>query len=163
MEGRDRISEKTPVLLYNERCSVCYRLARLASAITRGRILVIGMHSEASHSLRSEIHSALGGDLDRYSSMPWFVGERKILGGAAVIPAILLEAVKAVARPGEHVFEDPMPLSCEPRPRTTGILAKAEAGILLAVAVVRQSWESMFTKLEILERKEPQKDLESLA
>lgn len=153
MGDREKISEKTPVLLYNERCSVCYRLAKLASAATRGRILVIGMHSEASRHLRSEILRALGGDLERYSSMPWFVGEKKILGGAAVIPPIALEAIKAIARPGRHAFNDPMPLSCEPRPRSSGIFARAEAGILLAAAVAKQSWESILTKLEILERK----------
>ncbi len=138
-----------PILLYNERCAICYRLARYASKITRGRIVVLGMFSERSRAYREEIIARVD-SVEIYESMPWLIKKTKIYGGVSILPHIAVESIKALVKPGSHEFRDEKPNMCEPEVEGGGAVAKLRRWIALAKNTVVQLYSSVLTKRRVI-------------
>lgn len=133
------------VLLYNEECSICYRMARYAWRLTRGRVVILGMFSQESEAYREKILSLLGGDFGKYSSMPWLVDGKSVRGGVSIVLPILVEMILAIRRPGDFVFRDPMPLNCEPVVRYGGV-SRILYPIRVLARMAIQSYRSILSK-----------------
>jgi len=134
------------ILLYNDGCAICYRMARYAWKITRGRIKVLGMFSDSASQYREAILRMLGNDEDLYGSMPWLIDGRKVMGGINIIAPIMFEAMKSLLKPGNNLFRDPMPLQCEPAIRGDDIRSRILYGLGIVIRMAIQSYRSILTK-----------------
>ncbi len=80
------LMQMAPLVIYDDRCYLCVRFARIVSTLGRGRLMTIGHYSRTGEDLRKRIldSSAL--------EMFWFVDGKTAFGGrAALLP--LLRAV----------------------------------------------------------------------
>jgi len=76
-------SSHLPVVLYDDRCSLCTSFARCVNFFAKGTVRLVGHYSEQGTDLRGSIldHDAL--------EMFWFVDENTAFGGrAALLPLI---------------------------------------------------------------------------
>lgn len=74
----------TPILVYDNRCYLCTKFAKIANKLAGGRLSLVGHYTETGERIRSEIldSSAL--------EMFWFIDEKTAYGGrAALFPLIL--------------------------------------------------------------------------
>jgi len=82
MEFRDEL----PLMIYDDKCYVCIKFAKLMNFIAKGRLRMIGHYTEFGKTIREEIleEDAL--------EMFWFIDNETAYGGrAAIIP--LLSAI----------------------------------------------------------------------
>ena len=99
------LRDLTPLVVYDDRCAPCTSFAGAVGALSRGRVPLVGHHTELGRSLRA---GRLGGD--SALEMFWVVGDGEAHGGrAALLP--LLRAV----------------LSCRSRPHAGALAAPAAA------------------------------------
>jgi len=85
MEFRDEL----PLMIYDDKCYVCIKFAKLMNFISKGRLRMIGHYTEFGKTIREEIleEDAL--------EMFWFIDNETAYGGrAAIIP--LLSAILRV-------------------------------------------------------------------
>ena len=74
-----------PVMIYDNRCYLCGKFARIINLFARGRLLIVGHYSDLGMKFKSEIFP------QNYDStrMFWFVDNKMAYGGrAALIPLI---------------------------------------------------------------------------
>ncbi len=100
------IDLKKPVLLYDNYCSVCYMMAKLAWRLSRKRILVLGMYTKEADPLKILINPNI------YWTMSWMFYENKILGGRKIISPIIKETIKGLIEPGNSEFINTQPETC---------------------------------------------------
>jgi len=82
MEFRDEL----PLVIYDDKCYVCIKFAKLMNFLARGRLRMIGHYTEFGKTIREEILE------DDALEMFWFVDNETAYGGrAAIIP--LLSAI----------------------------------------------------------------------
>jgi len=81
---------KSPLLLYDNYCTLCYRYAKIVWRLSRGRIAVLGMYSVDTEKIRDLI------DFSIYTSVPWLIkpDECVMYGGRSMILSILKEILK---------------------------------------------------------------------
>ena len=85
MEFRDEL----PLMIYDDKCYVCIKFAKLMNFIAKGKLRMIGHYTEFGKTIREEIleEDAL--------EMFWFIDKETAYGGrAAIIP--LLSAILKV-------------------------------------------------------------------
>ena len=85
MEFRDEL----PLMIYDDKCYVCIKFAKLMNFIAKGKLRMIGHYTEFGKTIREEIleEDAL--------EMFWFIDKETAYGGrAAIIP--LLSAILRV-------------------------------------------------------------------
>ena len=85
MEFRDEL----PLMIYDDKCYVCIKFAKLMNFIAKGKLRMIGHYTEFGKTIREEIleEDAL--------EMFWFIDNETAYGGrAAIIP--LLSAILRV-------------------------------------------------------------------
>ncbi len=70
-----------PLVIYDNKCYLCIRFARVVSFLSRGRLLLVGHYTDLGEKLRNQI-------LDSSAvEMFWFVDGKTAYGGrAALIP-----------------------------------------------------------------------------
>lgn len=74
-----------PVMIYDDKCYLCGKFAKIVNFFARGRLLIVGHYSEFGIKFKSEIFP------QNYDStkMFWFVDNKMAYGGrAALIPLI---------------------------------------------------------------------------
>ena len=147
------MSLKEVVLLYNERCSICYRLARLAYIITRGRIAILTMFSDDSKIYRDLVLKYVK-DYSVYESMPWVIDGEKIYGGISIMKPIIIESFKAIIKPGKYRFSYKKPLGCEPDVGKTGFIGSIIRSFKIFKATIIQLYSSVLSKRYVVEIKE---------
>ena len=82
MEFRDEL----PLMIYDDRCYVCIKFAKLMNFISKGKLRMIGHYTELGGEIREEILE------DDALEMFWFIDKKTAYGGrAAIIP--LLSAI----------------------------------------------------------------------
>jgi len=90
------LSKLVPVVLYDDRCYLCIKFARLVNFLARGRLRLVGHYTDLGKKLRDEVldSSAL--------SMFWFIDKNTAYGGrAALIP--LFSAIISAKRSPENI------------------------------------------------------------
>ena len=82
MEFRDEL----PLMIYDDKCYVCIKFAKLMNFIAKGKLRMIGHYTEFGGTIREEILE------DDALEMFWFIDKDTAYGGrAAIIP--LLSAI----------------------------------------------------------------------
>ena len=85
MEFRDEL----PLMVYDDKCYVCIKFAKLMNFIAKGKLRMIGHYTELGGEIREEILE------DDALEMFWFIDKEIAYGGrAAIIP--LLSAILRV-------------------------------------------------------------------
>jgi predicted DCC family thiol-disulfide oxidoreductase YuxK len=83
------IQDSLPLMIYDDKCYVCIKFAKLMNFLARGRLRMIGHYTEFGKIIREEILE------DDALEMFWFVDNETAYGGrAAIIP--LLSAILRV-------------------------------------------------------------------
>jgi len=83
------IQDSLPLMIYDDKCYVCIKFAKLMNFLARGRLRMIGHYTEFGKTIREEILE------DDALEMFWFVDNETAYGGrAAIIP--LLSAILRV-------------------------------------------------------------------
>ncbi|MFQ5763123.1 MAG: hypothetical protein ACE5PO_08825 [Candidatus Bathyarchaeia archaeon] len=77
------------VLLYDDFCAWCTRMAKTAAAWSRGRVSIVGMHSPRGDILRMHIHEADTNPEDVF----WLIKQRTCYGGWRGIVPLMAEVV----------------------------------------------------------------------
>ncbi len=79
------VQRGVPVMIYDNRCYICGKFAKIVNLFARGRLLIMGHYSDFGMKFKSEIFP------QNYDStkMFWFVDNKTAYGGrAALIPLI---------------------------------------------------------------------------
>lgn len=74
-----------PLVIYDDRCNLCAKFAKIVSFFARGRLLIVGHYSDLCMKIKPEIF------LQDYDStkMFWFIDNKTAYGGrAALFPLI---------------------------------------------------------------------------
>lgn len=75
--------EKIPMVVYDNRCYLCAKFAKIIDYFSRGRISIIGHYSRLGQITREEILD------DSALEMFWFVDEKCAFGGRAALFPLL--------------------------------------------------------------------------
>jgi hypothetical protein len=100
---------REPTLFYDNKCVVCYNLAKLIHRLFRGRIRVVGEFSDETSWLRNIV------SFEEFIKLPWFYDpDKKILyGGRSMISVLLKYLLISFFRGSEKIdFRDPRPETC---------------------------------------------------
>lgn len=88
------IRENAPIILYDNRCYLCIKFAKLVSFLARNRIMMIGHYSKMGEEVREQI-------LDRDAlEMFWFIDERMAYGGRAALRPLVRSMLSSKGRRG---------------------------------------------------------------
>jgi predicted DCC family thiol-disulfide oxidoreductase YuxK len=77
------IREKDPMIVYDNRCYLCVKFAKIIESITRGNITMIGHYSEFGINLRKTI---LG---ESATEMFWLIDKKTAYGGRSALLPLL--------------------------------------------------------------------------
>jgi hypothetical protein len=78
-----KISNKIPIVLFDDQCYVCIKFAIIVNFLARGKITMVGHYSDFGIKIRDEILD------DSALEMFWFIDEKIASGGrAALFPLI---------------------------------------------------------------------------
>ncbi|HET9009583.1 MAG TPA: hypothetical protein VFN17_05640 [Nitrosarchaeum sp.] len=77
------IREKAPMIVYDNRCYLCVKFAKIIESITRGNITMIGHYSEFGINLRKTI---LG---ESATEMFWLIDKKTAYGGRSALLPLL--------------------------------------------------------------------------
>jgi hypothetical protein len=88
MEFQDAL----PLMIYDDRCYVCIKFARLMNFIARGRLRMIGHYTEFGKTIREEILE------DDALEMFWFIDNETAYGGRAAISPLLSAILRVHGR-----------------------------------------------------------------
>jgi len=98
------IHDSLPLMIYDNRCYVCIKFAKLMNFLAKGRLRMIGHYTEFGKKFRDEL---LGEDA---LEMFWYIDKNSACGGrAAIIP--LLSAIFRIR--GQEVNEIKVQDSCD--------------------------------------------------
>ena len=88
MELRDSF----PLMVYDDKCYVCIKFAKLMNFLTKGRLRMIGHYTEFGERIRDEI-------LEKDAlEMFWFIDKETAYGGRAAIIPLLTNIIKIHGR-----------------------------------------------------------------
>ena len=77
------LKESIPIMLYDDKCYLCTKFAKIVNTLSKGKITIIGLYSNKGEEIRKEIldESAL--------DMFWLIDEKYASGGrTGIIPLI---------------------------------------------------------------------------
>ena len=98
------IRESLPLMIYDDKCYVCIKFAKLMNFMAKGKLRMIGHYTEFGKKFRDEI---LGEDA---LEMFWYIDKNSAYGGrAAIIP--LLSAIFRIR--GQELNEIKVQDSCD--------------------------------------------------
>ena len=79
----------SPLVIYDNRCYLCIRFARVVNFLARGRLLLVGHYTELGEKLRNQFldSSAL--------EMFWFIDGKTAYGGRAALLPLFCAVISA--------------------------------------------------------------------
>jgi hypothetical protein len=80
-----------PLMIYDDRCYLCAKFAKIVSFFARKKILVVGHYTDFGMKIKSGIFSK---DYDP-TKMFWFVSDKTAYGGRAAIVPLILSVFKS--------------------------------------------------------------------
>lgn len=105
----------TPLVVYDDRCAPCTSFARAVGALARGRLPLVGHHTELGKSLRA---GRLGGD--SALEVFWVVGDGAAHGGRAALLPLLKAVVSCRSRPHAGALAAPAAVAPGAPPQEDG-------------------------------------------
>ncbi len=77
------IKENVPIVVYDDKCYLCTKFAKIVNFLSRGNLTIIGHYSNQGEEIRNQILD------DSALEMFWLIDEKTAFGGrAAIIPLI---------------------------------------------------------------------------
>jgi len=109
-----------PLVIYDNKCYLCIRFARVVSFLSRGRLLLVGHYTDLGERLRNQIldSSAL--------EMFWFVDGKTAYGGRAALVPLLSAIIHAKGEKSENAETE----SCGTECRTAKAVFLRSASLL---------------------------------
>ena len=100
------IQSLMPVIIYDDRCYLCGKFAKVVNFFARGRLLIVGHYTDFGVKLKSRIFS------ESYDStrMFWFIDGKTAYGGRAALIPLIFSIINS--KPKSFVQYDIQP-SCD--------------------------------------------------
>jgi hypothetical protein len=73
------LSEKLPLMIFDDKCYVCIKFAKIVNYLTKGRLRMVGHYTEFGKSIRDNFLS------DDALEMFWFINKNTAYGGRAAL------------------------------------------------------------------------------
>lgn len=105
MKNRMDLTGMLPLVIYDDKCYLCAKFAKIVSVFARKKILVVGHYTDFGMKIKAKIFS------DNYDStkMFWFVSDKTAYGGRAAI----LPLISSILKPKiKHSIQYEIPTSC---------------------------------------------------
>ena len=77
------LNEKLPLMIFDDKCYVCIKFAKVVNYLTKGRLRMIGHYTEFGKSIRNNF---LGDDA---LEMFWFMNKNTAYGGRAALRPLI--------------------------------------------------------------------------
>ena len=77
------LSENLPLMVFDDKCYVCIKFAKIVNYLTKGRLRMIGHYTEFGKSIRNNF---LGDDA---LEMFWFINKSTAYGGRAALRPLI--------------------------------------------------------------------------
>ena len=83
------LEKLVPLVLYDNRCYLCIKFAKMINFLAKGRLLLVGHYTDLGKKLRDEVldSSAL--------SMFWFIDKKTAYGGRAALLPLFCAMISA--------------------------------------------------------------------
>jgi hypothetical protein len=92
------LKEEIPIIVYDNRCYLCVKFAKIVNFLSRGKFTIIGHYTSLGQRIREEVLD--GSALDMF----WFIDKKNAFGGrAALLP--LLRAIIFAKRRESKIIE----------------------------------------------------------
>jgi hypothetical protein len=119
MVGRSKFEQ--PVLIYDNKCSPCWKQAKIARRLSRGRIRLLG-HYELTDDLKKIKETVFPAGYDP-TTMSWLINDNGAYGGRAWILPLIKEVIRGLlfgpannltenADKNKNIEENNMALAC---------------------------------------------------
>jgi hypothetical protein len=95
-----------PLMIYDDRCYLCAKFAKIVSIFARKKILIVGHYTDFGMKIKAEIFS------NNYDStkMFWFVVDKTAYGGRAAILPLISSVFRSKVKP---FVQYEVPVSCD--------------------------------------------------
>jgi len=104
------LKNRTPVMIYDDKCYLCGKFAKIINLFARGRLLIVGHYSDFGMKFKAEIFPK------NYDStkMFWFVNNKIAYGGrAALIPLISSIFTSKIKSPAQLDIQSSCSTECK--------------------------------------------------
>ena len=98
------LSEKLPLMVFDDKCYVCIKFAKIVNYLTKGRLRMVGHYTEFGKLIRENFLS------DDALEMFWFINKNTAYGGRAALRP-LISAIFNLS--GTTTNEIPIQESCD--------------------------------------------------
>ena len=96
-----------PLVLYDDRCYLCTKFAKLVNFLAKGRLRLVGHYTDLGKKLRDEIldSSAL--------SMFWFIDKKTAYGGRAALGPLFSAIICAKGKSYDISIQESCDIGCK--------------------------------------------------
>lgn len=96
-----------PLVLYDDRCYLCIKFAKLVNFLAKGRLRLVGHYTDLGKKLREEIldSSAL--------SMFWFIDKKIAYGGRAALGPLFSAIICAKGKSDDISIQESCDIGCK--------------------------------------------------
>jgi len=77
------LKEKLPLMIYDDKCYVCIKFAKIVNFFTKGRLRMIGHYTDLGKTIRDNYLN------DSALEMFWFIDKNTAFGGRAALAPLL--------------------------------------------------------------------------
>ena len=100
--------DSLPLMIYDDKCYVCIKFAKLMNFLAKGKLRMIGHYTEFGGTIREEILE------DDALEMFWFIDKKTAYGGrAAILPLIKLILCKTNSKVSNLKINDECKQECK--------------------------------------------------
>ena len=101
------LEKLVPLVLYDNRCYLCIKFAKMINFLAKGRLLLVGHYTDLGKKLRDEIldSSAL--------SMFWFIDEKTAYGGRAALLPLFCAMISAKGNSESISVQESCDIGCK--------------------------------------------------
>ena len=101
------LNEIVPLVIYDNRCYLCIKFAKVVNFLARGRLRIIGHYTEIGKKIREDV-------LDSTAlEMFWFVDGKTAYGGRAGLFPLLSAIIHANGNVKVSSFQEAYDLNCK--------------------------------------------------
>ncbi len=101
------LEKLVPLVLYDNRCYLCIKFAKVINFLAKGRLLLVGHYTDLGKKLRDEVldSSAL--------SMFWFIDKKTAYGGRAALLPLFCAIISAKGNSESISVQESCDIGCK--------------------------------------------------
>ena len=101
------LEKLVPLVLYDNKCYLCIKFAKVINFLAKGRLLLVGHYTDLGKKLRDEVldSSAL--------SMFWFIDEKTAYGGRAALLPLFCAMISAKGNSESISVQESCDIGCK--------------------------------------------------